>query len=196
MKPTGTVPTVLASILWLVLLLDPGNAQPSPGSPIFPADGSVTSLRGIKLPLGSKSALPSAYLWCREFTMGRRQWGIFRIGVIPEAMLSGVELHLRPGNQGENWAADLRDLLAQEPSLRGAKIKEFVIVNSSGQRLLQAATAAFAPKHDKVELREVRFGVPPGQPREHRQATLWLSGPVSGTLQLTTDDPELIRIEP
>jgi hypothetical protein len=190
------MPTVLLSIFWLVLLLDPAAARPSSGFPIFPTDGSVTSLRGIKLPLASEGDLPSAYLWCREFTMERQQWGAFRIGVMPQAILRGVELHLLAGTRAEAWAADLRDLLEQDKSLRRAKIQDFAIVNSAGQRLLQAATATLAPRRDKIELREIRFGAPLGQPREYLQATLWLGGPMSGKLQLTVEDTELIRIEP
>lgn len=158
----------------------------------------MQSLRGVKVPLGADSASPSAYLWCREVTLERRQWGAFRIGVLPQPVLSGVKLRLLPQAKGSTWAADLHRLLTEDKSLHGFLMREFAMENAEGRVILEARKAAPGVGNEHIELSEVFLHGAFDRPKPIRssQALLWLAGPKAGSLQLTRDTLEFIRIAP
>jgi len=190
---------ILVRLACFFLLLISG-LLPTAASPNFeflPPDGSVGSLRGVKVPLGSDAGSPSAYLFCREVTMERRQWGAFRIGVLPQ-VLSGVKLQLLPCRESNTWVADLHRFLTGDKFFRGVHMREFTVEDSSGRTVLKAEKAAFGSGNDSIELKEFFLHAAPDQPKPNKydQALLWLIGPKAGFLQLTNDSVELIRIAP
>lgn len=191
---------ILIRLACFFLIFIPGllSTAASPNFHFLPQDGSVGSLRGVKVPLGSGAGSPSAYLFCREVTMERRQWGAFRIGVLPQPVLSGVKLQLLPCRESDTWVADLHRFLTEDKFFRGVQMREFTIEDSSGRTVLKAEKAAFDSGNDSIELKEFFLHAAPDRPKPNKsdQALLWLTGPKAGFLQLTNDSVELIRIAP
>jgi hypothetical protein len=159
------------------------------------AAGSVRSVRGLRLPLGPDSAAPSAYLRCDRYAMERRQVGVFRMGLLPQPVLTGVTLELSRPPQGASWATHLQDFLQREPALRHVLIRDFAVLGADGAVRLRAGTARPGSGHRQLHLSRVSHPDRHGEFRQVAKAVLHLDGPSAGMLQLTNDAGQSIKID-
>jgi hypothetical protein len=173
----------------------PAKAAPSLAPTLFgdPAS-SVRSVRGLRLPLGPDSAAPSAYLRCDRYAMERRQVGVFRMGLLPQPVLTGVTLELLRPPRGAPWATHLRDFLQREPALRHVLIRDFAVHGADGAVRLRARTAQPASGYRQLHLSRVSHPDQNGEYRQAAKAVLHLDGPSAGVLQLTNDAGQSIKI--
>jgi len=184
-------------VIWLLVVAwfgpAPAGAAPAPG--LFrDSVGLVRTVRGLRLPLGPDSAAPSAYLVCDRYAMERRQVGVFRMGLLPQPVLTGVTLELVPPPQGAPWPTHLRDFLQREPALRHVVIRDFAVHGADGAVRLRARTAQPGSGSHQLHLSRVSYPDRNGEFRQAAKAVLHLDGPSAGVLQLTNDAGQSIKI--
>jgi hypothetical protein len=192
---------------WLVvaicLILAGGGLADQKGGGLFEREylfGEVPSrdleIKGISIPLGIEKMPGGLVVFsCERAGVESKSINGFRIGLIPQASLWGVEWRVRGDSLEADWCREILQFLQREPLLLEGRIERFVLLFDAvpGFRL-QAEEAAFADER-LLELRQARLEFD-GQKFCIPRAVLFLNGPLAGRLRLaeapdTTDSIEI-----
>lgn len=178
-----------ASVLFLICHYAPA-AEPS----LFSFQLSkVRNIRGLKVPLGMQgNAKPTVSVYFGEISVESKRAGFFRIGPIPQPVVSGMRVDILEPEGGSGWADDFARFAAGEASLDRANIRGIEIHSSAKDNVsVRADVAQFIANSRTLRLRGVQVFAE-GQPiRRFIVGEVHLIGAKAGQLEWT--EGECIR---
>jgi hypothetical protein len=140
------------------------------------------SIKGLSIPIGPDVSNPTMIFSCGSIAVERRSVGFFRIGVLPEVVLSDVKIRILNSPDPQIWAKLLAGFLEFDKPLP-IKVRNLKIETKDGVSHFFAKEAYIKNVSRKISFQEVSLAINNAQ-YNAPNAEMPLAGPALGQIKL------------
>jgi len=144
------------------------------------------SIKGLSIPIGPDVSNPTMIFSCGSIAVERKSVGFFRIGVLPEVILSDVKIRILNSPDPQIWAKLLAGFLEFDKPLP-IKVRNLKIETRDGDSHFFAKEAYIKNVSRKISFQEVSLAIDNAQ-YNAPIAEMQLAGPALGQIKLGQPD--------
>jgi len=145
----------------------------------------VQNIQGLKVPLGTESnSKPTLSVYFGRITVESKKAGFFRIGPIPQPVVSGMRLEIMEAEGGSTWGTDFLNFAMRGASLGNVEIRGIEIRCPGKESVtVRAEAARFVLRSRTIQLQGVQVQSEGKVLRQFAVGEVYFEGEKAGRLE-------------